>query len=392
MELKINFSGRAHNYLEEEKQAVIQAMEDAEPLTQGRYIKEFEKKFAEYIGMPYCYGVCNATAALELAAQLCQFKAGDEVIIPSHTFTSSAYPFAKKGARIVWADVDLKTRVMTADTLKKKISEKTKAVVVAHLYGYMADMTGIMDIAKKHKLLVIEDAAQSLGTELDGRKSGSFGDFGVFSFHSHKNITTLGEGGILAVRDEKIAKIIPMLRHNGHCDFPFVRQDYWIPAMGNVDLPELNGQALWPNNYCIGEVECALGIKLLRRIDAINDEKRKRAIRFIDELKAFPELEFHRVDSSRHNYHLLAARFTTGERDEFIRRMLHEKGIKCVVQYFPLNRYSLYQKAGFGNADCPNADLFFDTMVSFPFHHWLSDSDIQYVLNSTKEVLVTLRS
>jgi dTDP-4-amino-4,6-dideoxygalactose transaminase len=387
MDVKVNFSGRAHHYLEEEKQAVIQAMEDAEPLTQGRYLKEFEKKFSEYIGMPHCFAMSNATAALEVAAQLCQFKEGDEVIIPSHTFTSSAYPFVKKGARIVWADVDLAARVITPDTLKKKISKRTKAIVVVHLYGYAADMPEIMKIAKEHNLLVIEDAAQSLGAEVNGVKSGSFGDFGVFSFHSHKNITTLGEGGILAVRDEKVAKVVPMLRHNGHCDFPFARQDYWIPAMGNVDLPELNGMPLWPNNYCIGEVECALGLKLLKRIDSINEEKRNRALWFIDELTGYPELQFHRVDNKRHNYHLLAARFTNGKRDEFIRKMFYEKGIKCVVQYYPLNRYPLYQKAGFGDADCPNADLFFDTMVSFPFHHWINESDMRYILNSTKEIL-----
>lgn len=391
MQFKIRFSGKSHNYTEEEIETVVQAMKDAEPYTQGRYQKEFEKKFCKYIGASHAFAVNNATAALEMAAQLCQFEPGDEVIIPSHTFTSSAYPFAKKGAKIVWADIDLQTRVVTAETIEKRITPNTKAVVVVHLYGYMADMPSIMELARKHNLFVVEDAAQSMGTEIAGKKSGTFGDFGVFSLHSHKNITTLGEGGIIVVNEKKYADIIPMLRHNGHCNFPFGREDYWIPAMGNVDFPVLNDKILWPNNYCLGEIECALGTKLLDRLDELNSQKRKRAIYFIDALKDYHELKFHRVDTTQHNYHLLAARMTNGKRDKFIRRMAHEKGIQCVVQYYPLNRYPLYQRIGFGEADCPNTDNFFDNMISFPFHHWLSDSDLSYMLDSTIGVLDSLK-
>jgi len=387
MQFKIKFSGKSHNYTEEEIETVVQAMKDAEPYTQGRYLKIFEDRFCEYIGAPHAFAVNNATAALEMAAQLCQFEPGDEIIIPAHTFTSSAYPFAKKGAKIVWADIDLQTRVVTAETIENKITPDTKAVVVVHLYGYMADMPSIMELARKHNLLVIEDAAQSMGAEIDGKKSGTFGNFGVFSLHSHKNITTLGEGGMMVVKEKKYADIIPLLRHNGHCNFPFDRDDYWIPAMGNVDFPVLNDKILWPNNYCLGEIECALGAKLLDRIDRINIEKRKRALFFIDELKSYPELEFHRVDSRRHNYHLLVCRMLNGKRDQFIKKMAFEYGIQCVVQYYPLNRYPLYQKIGFGSADCPNTDLFFDNMISFPFHHWMSDSDFEYMLKSTQEAL-----
>lgn len=389
--MKINFSGRSQKYLHEEIKAVVEAMQNAEPLTQGSYLKNFEKKFSNYIGSKYTFAVCNATAAIEMAAQLCQFKPGDEVIAPSHTFTSSVYPFIKKGAKIIWADIDLKTRVVSAKTIERKITPKTKAIMVVHLYGYTANMAEIMKVARKNRLIIIEDAAQSLGSELSGKKSGVFGDFGVFSFHSHKNITTLGEGGMLTVKDKKIAKMIPLLRHNGHCDFPFSRDYYWVPAMGNVDLPELNGEFMYPNNYCLGEIECALGIKLLDRIGKINEEKRKRALWFIDALKEYQELEFHRVDNKRHNYHLLAARITNNKRDEFIKKMYHEKGIKCVVQYYPLNRYPFYQRLGLGKADCANADLFFDNMVSFPFQQWLSDKELKYMLKSVKEVLEDLR-
>ena len=178
-----------------------------------------------------------------------------------------------------------------------------------------------------------------------------------------------------------------MLRHNGHCDFPFDREDYWIPAMGNVDFPTLNSDHLWPNNYCLGEIECALGAKLLDRIDRINREKRTRALCFIDTLSSYDALEFHREDSERHNYHLLVARVTNGERDEIMKFLAYEKGIQCVVQYYPLNRYPFYQRLGFGKADCLNTDLFFDSMISFPFHHWLSNADFEYMLQSGREAL-----
>ncbi len=387
MDFKIQFSNKSHDYTQEEIETVVHAMKTAEPYTQGTYQKTFEQRFCTYIGADHAFVVNSATSALELSAQLCQFQYGDEVIIPSHTFTSSAYPFVKKGARIVWADIDLRTRVVTADTIKQRITPKTRVIVVVHLYGYAAEMTAIVDLAKKHDILVIEDVAQSMGTSVDSKKSGTFGDIGVFSLHSHKNITTLGEGGIILVKDNKMAGIIPMLRHNGHCPFPFERDHYWIPAMGNVDFPELNGHILWPNNFCIGEVECALGTKLLERLDKINLEKRTRALYFIDELQKYDMLEFHRVDSDRHNYHLLVARVTNSKRNEMMNFMAYEKKIQCVVQYYPLNRYPLYQRLGFGKADCPNADLFFDSMISFPFHHWMSDEDLEYMLQSTKEGL-----
>ncbi len=390
MLFKIPFSGRAHTYTPDEINTVVKAMQTAEPLTQGKYQQQFQQKFCQVMGVNYAFAVNNATAALEMAAQLCQFEKGDEVIIPSHTFTSSAYPFVKKGANIVWADIDPTTRVVTAKTLAKCITKKTKAIVVVHLYGYGANMPEIMELAKQNNLLVIEDTAQALGVEIEGKKAGTFGDFGVYSFHSHKNITTLGEGGMLTVQNEQIAKIIPMLRHNGHCAFDYERQDYWVPAMGNLDFPELNGKTLWPNNYCLGEVECALGNQLLDRLEQMNQEKRKRALWFIDELKEFPKLEFHRVDSTRHNYHLLVARLGGGKRDAFIRQMAVQHGIQCVVQYYPLNRYPLYQKAGFAQADCPVADDFFDNMVSFPFQHTLTREQLEYMLSATHQMLKQL--
>lgn len=384
---KIPFSARSHQYTDEECKLVVDVMRNASPLTQGVYLEEFEKKFQQYIGVGHAFAVTNATSALELAAQLCNFGSGDEVIAPAHTFTSSVYPFAKNGAEVVWADIDLRTRVVGVEQIQKCITSKTKAVVIPHLYGYLADMPEIIDLAKKSKILVIEDVAQAIGAELEGCMAGAFGDISVFSFHAQKNISSLGEGGVIVVRGECHAKILPMLRHNGHCKFGWERDDYWLPAMGNLEIPEIDGTLLWPSNYCLGEVECALAARLLDRVAEINELKRDRAISFIDKLNSFPELDFHRESTRRHNYHLLVARLTNGSRDEFIRRMADRYGVQCAVQYYPLYRYPFYKRLGFDKAECPNTDLFFDNMISFPFSHSLTSNQLNYMVESSKQVL-----
>ena len=195
---------------------------------------------------------------------------------------------------------------------------------------------------------------------------------------------------MLIVSETSTAQLIPLIRHNGHCVFEEDRRDYWLPAMGNVDLPMLGEQPIWPSNYCLAEAECALGVKLLSRIEAMNQRKRRRALGVIDALSDNPELVFHREDSSRHNYHLLVAQFVGKNRDKFIRSMASNEGIQCVVQYYPLNRYPFYKRLGMGEADCPNADKFFDNMISFPFHDNLTDDELDQIVSSSKKVLTQI--
>jgi perosamine synthetase len=391
MNFHIPFGGRAHTYTGDEIAVAVDTMRSAVTLTQGAHLQQFEEKFCLYTGVRHAFAVSNATMALELAAKLCQFESGDEVIIPAHTFTSSAYPFVKSGANIVWADIDLETRVISEETIAPCIGPKTRAIVVPHLYGFGANMPTIMTLAKEHGLIVIEDAAQAVGVNIDNQMVGTFGDIGVFSFHSHKNISTLGEGGMVTVQNREWAEIIPMLRHNGHRPYSADRPEYWIPAMGDVVLPSLNGKAMWPLNCCLGEVECALGTRLLDRVDYMNNEKRARALFVIDSLADCPELEFHREPSVRHNYHLLAAKVQGGFRDDFIRRMAETHGIQCVVQYYPLNRYPFYRDLGLGEANIPRTDAFFDNMVSLPFSHLLTDAEIEQIIEACRKTIESLR-
>ena len=394
IEIKVPWSGRGSAYTEEEIAVVVEAMRNADPLTQGRHQAEFEKRFAEFTGSPYAFAVSSCTAALELAALLCALKPGDEVIAPAHTFAATVIPFARTGARPVWADIDPDTRVVTADTIRPLITPRTKVIVVVHLYGLVCDMNPIMNLAREHNLLVVEDAAQSVGARYKGRQAGSIGDFGCYSFHTHKNISTLGEGGMLTVKSAKHARLVPGLRHNGMRGFDGERPRYWVPAMSNVDF-DVDG--LWPYNFCIGEVQCALGAKMLERLDAINRERQARAARFIAAMAEFPELVFQKApDGCGHSWHLLAARYDGQRygktRDDLIDRLAFTSGVKAVVQYYPLYRYPMFAKAGFGESNCPETDRFFDNMVSFPFQQWMPEAQFETMIESVRQALADLRT
>ena len=388
--VKIPWSGRAFDYTEEEIAAVVDVMRRGDPLTQGRRQADFEAEFARYIGSPAAFAVTNCTNALDLAAILSGVGEGDEVIVPAHTFSATAIPFGRTGAKLVWADIDPKTWVISADSIRRLLTPKTKVVVVVHLYGLMADMEEIVALSQKHGFQIVEDCAQAVGAELNGRKSGSFGDYGTFSFHCQKSLTTLGEGGALTVKDPAKVKLVPGLRHNGVRSFPEPRSEYWLPAMSNVDI-DIAG--VWPYNFCMTEAQAALASAVLPRLDAMNAARTRRAEKLKDALKDFPELAFQAVPAGRkHAYHLMPAKYSgRATRDELIRTLWGDYGIKAIVQYHPLYRYPLFQKMGFGGHDCPNTDALFDNMVSFPFHLWMSDADFDYLIASTREALTRLR-
>jgi perosamine synthetase len=393
-DFSIPWSGRGSVYTEEEIATVVEAMRNADPQTQGRYQAEFEQTFSAFSGSPHAFAVTSCTAALELTALLCRLEPGDEVIIPAHTFAASAIPFARAGGRLIWADIDPDTRVVTADTIAPLITARTRVIVVVHLYGLVCDMDPIIALARRHGLLVVEDAAQAMGARYRGRPAGSIGDFGCFSFHTHKNITTLGEGGMLTVASADHAALVPGLRHNGMRAYLGDRRRYWIPAMSDVDF-DIDG--LWPYNFCLGEVQCALGTKMLERLDAINAERAGRARRFIDAFAGYPELVFQRTpEGCGHSWHLLAARYDRilfgASRDEFLDTLALSSGVQAVVQYCPLYRYPMFRRAGFGESQCPQTDRFFDNMVSFPFQQWMPAAQLDLMIGLVKDALDQLRT
>jgi len=388
MRFKIPFAGVGVQYSKYEKEVVLEAMESVDTLTQGKYQEKFEKNFSQFVGMKYCHATSCAASALELAAILLDFKAGDEVVCPAHTYNASAYPFAKHGAKLVWADINQDTWVCDVSTLDAVVTKNTKAIIAVHLYGAPANMPEIMHYARSKNIMVIEDCAQAIGASISGSLVGSFGDISVFSFHSHKNISTLGEGGMICTNNINYAKLIPGLRHNGHTQY--IDRDphfYWRPAMSNVDV-DIEG--VWPNNFCIGEVQCALGSAMLPRIREINSLRKNRFLKFQEAVKNLSQIKLQKFYSSAMSTHHLLPFMFTGKfasRDLMIEKLAYEYGIQAIVQYYPLNRYPLFYKNGFGQATIPNTDKFFDNMISLPFHQWMTDEDFEYLINSTVECI-----
>ena len=215
---EINWSGRSHEYLKSEIRYLTNVIKKADPLTNGRELKIFEKKLREYLKVKNIFATSSAAASLEIISLLLNLKKNDEIIIPAHTYCASAISFARNGAKIIWADIDNKTRVISEDDILKKINKKTRAIVVVHLYGFVFDIKRLKKKISK-KITLIEDCAQAFGAELDNKKAGTFADFSCFSFHAQKNLTTLGEGGAIYVRNNKLAKKVPGLRHNGHAPY-----------------------------------------------------------------------------------------------------------------------------------------------------------------------------
>ncbi len=384
MKLRINWSGKAHNFSKKEKDYLLRVL-DSDTLTQGNERNIFENRLRKYLGKKNIHCTNSAASSLEIIAALLNIKKGDEIIIPAHTYCASVIPFARNGAKIIWADINFKTRTIDFEDVKKKITKKTKAIVIVHLYGYAVNVNKFINLNKKIK--IIEDCAQSFGAIIKGKKVGTIGDFSCFSFHAQKNITTLGEGGAIYVKNNTLSKKVLGLRHNGHCEYPKNRKYYWRPAMGNLDL-DLKNQ--WPHKFTLTEIQCAAGTLMLKKIDELNSLRIKRAKKFIQKFEG-NVFSFNGVfEKKRHVYHLLSAYVKPNKNinnHKLINLLFNEFGIKCAVQYYPLYRYPLFKKMKVLKQKCPNTDLFYDNMISFPFHVWMSEKDFNFMCNSVEKAI-----
>ncbi len=391
---KVNFPARMKPYTEEQMAVVMDVMRNAEIQTQGKYLRQFEIDFAKYLGVKHAFGVDNATNALHLSAILCRLKPGDEVIIPGYTFCATAIPFGATGAKIVWADIDPKTWVLDPADVVKKITSRTKVIVAVHLLGMPVNMPAIMEIAREHNLKVVEDCAQAPGASINGKDVGSFGDFGCFSFHAAKNMTTLGEGGMLITASDEDAALVPGLRHNGIRPFSANRERYWVPAMSNVDL-DMAG--VWPNNFSLGEVQSALGSILLKDLDHTNTILNDQASRLRELIADIPELSVPTIPASyRHAYHQFVLHYDGSEsgttRNDLLDYLTLQARIRAIVQYYPLYRYPLFQKLNSGEHNCPIIESWWDNSFSIPWWVAIPEETIQYIADSLREGVRLLRA
>jgi len=390
---RVPFPGVMYHYLDGEIEAALAVMRSPDSLTQGKHLKQFEADFEEFTGARHAFGVDNCTNALQLAAILSGVGPGDEVIVPAYTFCATPMPFGQTGATLVWADIDSEMWVVSPKDVVRKITERTKVIVVVHLLGMTVDMDPIMALAKEHNLLVVEDCAQAPGARYKGRRVGTIGDFGCFSFHTAKNMTTLGEGGMLTVARDEHARHVPALRWNGCQPYEGERERYWVPAMSNVDL-DLDG--VWPRNFCLGEVQCAVGSAVLKRLDQVNKTLVAQGMRLREGLADVSELTFHKIPGGHdHVFHQFVAHFDGSafgkNRNDLLDLLTREFGMRMIVQYYPLYRYPLFQKRGFGEADCPNLDAFWDGSFSYPWWCGMPAETIDYMIDATRQAVGRLK-
>ena len=384
--MQINFSPISYKFTNKEYQNIFKKLSLSNSFTQGPYLQKFENKLSKYYGTDNCIVTSNAVSALEIIVDLINLNKDDEVLIPAHTYTASAYPFLRKTKKIKWIDIDYNTGVTNIEHIKRRVTKKTKVIVVVHLYGYSVDIKPIQKFAKKNKIILIEDAAQSIGSEIDGKKSGTFGDFSIVSFQQQKNLTSLGEGGVLIFKDKKLKNIIKQLRHNGHTNF-INQKDYWLPAMSNVVMPIKDGRKILPHNFCLSEVNCIAGIIFLSKIDKLNKIKVQKAKYFIDQLSSISDyLNFNRNYSKRNNFHLLIGICKNIDRDLLIRNLFHKYKIQSIIQYYPLYKYNFYKNID-NNYKCKNTELFYNNMISIPFSHFITFKELDYIARSIKLVI-----
>jgi perosamine synthetase len=389
---KVDWPSRGHNYTETEINAVAEVMRgDNVSLSQASRVQSFEQKFGEYIRSKYTFATMSCAHALDISAMLLEIEKGDEVILPAHTYCATALAFARRGAVLRWADIDSNYWTMSSESVVKLCTEKTKAIVMVNLYGLLSPhIEEIALFAKEKGIALIEDCAQSLGARKGEQHSGTFGDIGCYSFHAQKNLTTLGEGGMITVREKSLAKKISGLRLNGHASFP-EQEEYWLPAMSNVDE---DIQGVWPIKSSMSEVQAAVGVELLDKLDGFTEQRRSRGLAFRDALQSYPELHFQGIPSPEmHSHHLLPAIFESKKwsRNDLIKILSEKYGVKAIVQYYPLNRYDLFAKRGFGDAEIPQTDNLFDNMISFPFSIVIGENDFQYMIESTQQAIQKLR-
>lgn len=336
----------------------------------GRYIDEFESRFASYCGTRYAVTVSNGTTALHLALMAAGIKSGDEVIVPDLTFIATANSVAYIGATPVLVDVDADTLCISPEAIEQAITPRTRAIVPVHLYGHPADMDLINAIAEKHGLLVVEDAAEAHGAEYHGRRVGSLGMCGVFSFYGNKVITS-GEGGMITTDDESLYRTAKRLRD--HAMSPTRR--YWHEEIGY--------------NYRMTNMQAALGLAQLERIDEFLSKRRKIMGWYRDRLSTQTQLRLNRDASWAKNAYWMVC-VEVEDLNVVLRQSLmaalRELGVDSRPYFYPVSDMPVYP-----DADTPVAHHHSRIGINLPTYFDLSEQDVNQVCEAFTSALAQTR-
>lgn len=347
-------------------------------LTTGERVKEFEEKFSAYLDTKYTVGVTSCTAALHLSLIAAGIGPGDEVITTPMSFCATANAILHAGARPVFVDVEEDTGNINAELIENSITERTKAIIPVHLYGQMADMKKIKEIADKYNLKIIEDAAHSIEAERDGIKPGQVSFTACFSFYATKNITS-GEGGAISTNSKDIAESLRMLRLHG-IDKSAI--DRYTKRYQHWDMPVLG----W--KYNMDNIQAALLIGQLERIDELWKRREHLWRLYEDELRGIKDIKLLKtVPNSRHARHLFTVLVPSGKRDEILWR-LQEAGIGVAVNYRPIHLLSYYRKTfSYKEGDFPVAEDIGARTISLPLYPLLKEEELKTVCNTLKKIM-----
>ena len=347
-------------------------------LTTGPKIAEFERKFADYVGAKYAVAVSNGTAALHIACMAAGIGKGDEIITTPITFAASANCALYCGATPVFADIDPVTYNISPESVESHVTERTKAIIPVHYTGQTCDMDAIHKIADKYNLIVIEDAAHAVGAEYKGKKIGSLSDMTEFSFHPVKHITC-GEGGIVNTNREDLYEKLKLFRTHG-----ITREEKFLHK---VDGPWYYEQIDLGYNYRMTDIQAALGISQLGRIDKFLEKRKKIAAKYDEAFRDFNGIEIPKqAEYSNSAYHLYVIKV-----DKSIRKALFEylraNNIGVNVHYIPVYTFPYYREHGYENVKCENAEKLYESIISIPIYYDLSDEEQDYVIDKIKEFM-----
>ncbi len=355
-----------HDPIRAEVMAAMNEVIDANAFAGGKFVTKFEEEYAKYCDTQFCVGVANGTDSLWFSLLALGIKAGDEVITPPMTFMATAEAITYAGAKPVFVDIDPSTFTIDVTKIEAAITPRTKAIMPVHLFGQCADMDPIMAIAKKHNLAVVEDAAQAQGTLYKGRKAGSIGQAGSFSFYPGKNLGAWGEAGGITTNDPALRETMQMYREHGQ------KKKYFHDVVG------------W-NGRMDGLQGAVLSVKL-KYLDKANDGRRRVAARYNQLLAGTPGLTLP-VEASygRHIYHVYPLR--VANRDTILKK-LGEHGISAGIHYpVPVHLQNAYSNLGYKKGDFPVSEACGDSFLSLPMYPELTDVQIDAVVAALKAVL-----
>lgn len=329
----------------------------------GKEVADFETNFAAFCQAKHCIGLDSGTAALHLALLLCDVKPGDEVITTTHTFVATAEGISIIGARPVLVDIDPRTYNLDPRAVERAITPRTKAIIPVHLYGQPAEMDAILEIARKHNVRVIEDAAQAHGAEYRGKRAGTMGDLACFSFFPSKNLGAYGDAGALITNDDELAARARLLRDHGRRD----KYEHLIVGYG----------------YRLDALQAAILGAKLPHLDAWNVRRRAIADYYTELLSNTEIVPPYAPSHITPVYHIYAVR---AKNRDGLRAHLKSRGIETGIHYpIPLHLQPVYANLGYARGDFPHAEQVANEELSLPMYPELRDAQVEMIAQTVRE-------